>query len=73
MYRDRSPVHHIADLHGEVLLLQGADDLVVPVEQAQLMADAMRAAGKQVELVVYDGTVEIIRARRAAPTAACGQ
>ena len=55
VYRERSPVHHIADLHGEVLLLQGADDLVVPVAQAQLMADAMRAAGKQVDLVVYEG------------------
>jgi dipeptidyl aminopeptidase/acylaminoacyl peptidase len=55
VYRDRSPVHHIADMHGDVLLLQGADDLVVPVAQAQLMADAMRAAGKQVELVVYEG------------------
>jgi len=29
--------------------------------------------GMAQELVVYDGTVEIIRARRAAPTAACGQ
>ena len=54
-YRERSPVHHIADLHGELLLLQGADDLVVPVAQAQLMADAMRDAGKDVELVVYEG------------------
>lgn len=55
VYRERSPVHHVADLHGELLLLQGADDLVVPVAQAQLMADAMRAAGKDVELVVYEG------------------
>lgn len=55
IYRERSPVHHIADLHGELLLLQGADDLVVPVAQAQLMADAMRDAGKDVELVVYEG------------------
>ena len=55
VYRERSPVHHVGDLHGELLLLQGADDLVVPVAQAQLMADAMRAAGKDVELVVYEG------------------
>ncbi|GAA4386915.1 hypothetical protein GCM10023153_00920 [Ornithinibacter aureus] len=52
---DLAAVHHVADLHGELLLLQGADDLVVPVAQAQLMADAMRAAGKDVELVVYEG------------------
>jgi dipeptidyl aminopeptidase/acylaminoacyl peptidase len=55
VYRDRSPIHHVARLHGELLLLQGADDKVVPVGQAQLMADAMRAAGREVELTIYPG------------------
>ena len=55
VYLERSPFTHIDSLHGELLLLQGADDLVVPVSQAQQMADAMRAAGKDVELVVYEG------------------
>jgi dipeptidyl aminopeptidase/acylaminoacyl peptidase len=55
VYLERSPLSHIDALHGELLLLQGSDDLVVPVAQAQLMADAMTAAGKDVELVVYDG------------------
>ncbi len=55
VYRERSPVFHIDDLHGDLLLLQGADDLVVPVAQAELMAEAMRAAGKEVELVIYEG------------------
>jgi dipeptidyl aminopeptidase/acylaminoacyl peptidase len=55
VYAERSPVNHIENLHGDLLLLQGADDLVVPVTQAQQVADAMRAAGKDVELVVYEG------------------
>ena len=55
VYRDRSPVHHVDHLHGELLLLQGADDRVVPLAQAQAMADAMRAAGREVELFVYPG------------------
>jgi dipeptidyl aminopeptidase/acylaminoacyl peptidase len=55
VYLERSPLSHIDALHGELLLLQGADDLVVPVHQAQRMADAMQAAGKDVELVVYPG------------------
>ncbi|MCA1781056.1 MAG: LpqB family beta-propeller domain-containing protein [Intrasporangiaceae bacterium] len=55
VYLERSPISHIDSLHGELLLLQGADDLVVPVSQAQQMADGMRAAGKEVELVVYEG------------------
>ncbi|MCA0179150.1 MAG: prolyl oligopeptidase family serine peptidase [Actinobacteria bacterium] len=55
VYADRSPIHHIEDLHGDLLLLQGTDDLAVPLAQAQGMADAMLAAGKDVELVVYPG------------------
>ena len=55
VYAERSPLHHIESLHGELLLLQGADDMVVPLSQAQQMADAMIAAGKDVELVVYPG------------------
>lgn len=55
VYLERSPITRIDALHGELLLLQGADDLVVPVSQAEQMADAMRAAGKEVELVVYEG------------------
>ncbi len=55
VYRERSPIHHVDRLHGELLLLQGADDRVVPLEQAQAMADAMRAAGRDVELCIYPG------------------
>ncbi len=55
VYRDRSPVHHVDRLHGELLLLQGTDDQVVPLAQAEGMAAAMRAAGREVELAVYEG------------------
>ncbi|MGG5258771.1 prolyl oligopeptidase family serine peptidase [Phycicoccus avicenniae] len=55
VYRDRSPIHHADRLHGELLLLQGTDDKVVPLAQAEDMAAAMRAAGRDVELAVYEG------------------
>ncbi|NLJ54583.1 MAG: prolyl oligopeptidase family serine peptidase, partial [Intrasporangiaceae bacterium] len=55
VYDERSPINHVGALSGELLLLQGADDLVVPVAQARQMADAMEAAGKDVELVIYEG------------------
>ena len=54
-YADRSPINHADRLHGELLLLQGTDDMVVPLAQAEDMAAAMRAAGRDVELQVYDG------------------
>lgn len=55
VYDDRSPINHIAELSGELLLLQGRDDLVVPLAQAEDMAAALREAGRDVELQVYDG------------------
>jgi dipeptidyl aminopeptidase/acylaminoacyl peptidase len=38
-----------------VLLIHGDKDTVVPIEQSRLMADAMKAAGKPVELVTLAG------------------
>jgi dipeptidyl aminopeptidase/acylaminoacyl peptidase len=54
-YRDRSPVHHVDRLSAPILLLQGADDRVVPPNQAEAMADAARAKGLPVALVVFPG------------------
>lgn len=65
IYRERSPLHHVADLRGELLLLQGEDDHVVPLAQAQVMAAAMRDAGKEVDLVVYPGEGHGFRGRDA--------
>ena len=54
-YRDRSPVHHAAAIERPLLMLHGADDDNVPVAQAEAMVSAMRAAGRPVELHVYEG------------------
>jgi dipeptidyl aminopeptidase/acylaminoacyl peptidase len=50
-----SPLAHVADVDIPVLLIHGRDDTVVPLEQSQLMADALQKAGKPVELVVQKG------------------
>jgi dipeptidyl aminopeptidase/acylaminoacyl peptidase len=54
-YRDRSPISHPGRLEGAILLLQGADDLVVPLDQAASFADALHALGRDVHLVVLEG------------------
>ena len=54
-YRDRSPIHHLDRLSAPMLLLQGADDKVVPPNQAQEMAAAVRAKGLPVALIVFEG------------------
>jgi dipeptidyl aminopeptidase/acylaminoacyl peptidase len=54
-YRDRSPIHRADDLMGRVLLLQGADDPIVPLDQAERFADRLRSGGGDVELIVFEG------------------
>ncbi|MFW5469683.1 prolyl oligopeptidase family serine peptidase [Knoellia sp. CPCC 206435] len=53
VYVERSPLHHVDEVHGAVLLLQGGIDEVVPQAQAERMAEGMRAAGEEVDLVIY--------------------
>lgn len=53
VYVERSPIHHVDSVSGAVLLLQGGADEVVPPGQARVMAAGMRAAGEEVELVIY--------------------
>ena len=38
-----------------VLLVHGRDDTVVPLEQSEIMADALKRAGKPVELIIQKG------------------
>jgi len=55
VYRDRSPISHLDRLNAPILLLQGADDKVVPPNQAEAMAAAARARGLPVALIVFPG------------------
>ena len=45
LYRQRSPLYHPEAVTGAVLLLQGADDPVVPRDQSERFADALSARG----------------------------
>jgi len=49
-----SPITHIGAVTVPVLLIHGKDDTVVPYEQSDIMADALEAAGKSVELVTLE-------------------
>lgn len=66
VYRERSPLFHLENLTAPVLLLQGEEDKVVPPNQAQTMADAIRQAGGDVELVMYPGEGHGFRTAEAA-------
>lgn len=50
-----SPSEHVDKIDIPVLLVHGKDDTVVPLAQSDLMAEALKRAGKPVELVVMPG------------------
>jgi len=51
-----SPVENVRNIQAPVMLIHGTDDLIVPFEQAELMAEAMDRAGKPYEMVrIEDG------------------
>lgn len=54
-YRERSPARHADRFQGDLLLIQGDQDAVVPLSQAEAMAAAARAAGVDCELLVLPG------------------
>jgi dipeptidyl aminopeptidase/acylaminoacyl peptidase len=49
-----SPADHADKVAIPVLIIHGKDDSVVPFEQSQIMADALKRAGKPVEMVVLN-------------------
>lgn len=55
VYAERSPIEHLDRVSAPMLILQGTEDRVVPPEQAQALADALRVKGLPVELVMFEG------------------
>ncbi len=55
VYVERSPIHHVDQLSAPILLLQGLDDKVVPPNQAEEMAEAARAKGLPVAVLMFAG------------------
>jgi dipeptidyl aminopeptidase/acylaminoacyl peptidase len=54
-WEDISPARQAAKAYCPILLLHGTDDTVVPIEQSQEMARALKAAGKEVTFTTYNG------------------
>ncbi|GAB3624914.1 S9 family peptidase [Mariniluteicoccus endophyticus] len=54
-YAERSPIRHLDRLATPMLILQGTEDRVVPPNQAEEMAAAVRAKGLPVALIMFEG------------------
>jgi dipeptidyl aminopeptidase/acylaminoacyl peptidase len=55
LYHARSPIHHIEQLNCPVIFLQGLEDKVVPPDQSERMAAALRAKGIPVAYLAFEG------------------
>jgi dipeptidyl aminopeptidase/acylaminoacyl peptidase len=55
VYRARSPIHAIERLASPLILFQGLEDKIVPPNQSEMMADAVRAKGLAVAYLAFEG------------------
>jgi dipeptidyl aminopeptidase/acylaminoacyl peptidase len=54
-YRERSPLYHVDQLSKPVIFFQGAEDAVVPPNQAEVLVEALRRKGKPVGYFLFTG------------------
>lgn len=54
-YVERSPIHFTDRLSSALILFQGLEDKVVPPNQSEMMADAVRKKGLPVAYIAYPG------------------
>jgi dipeptidyl aminopeptidase/acylaminoacyl peptidase len=55
VYYARSPIHFADRLSAALILFQGLEDKVVPPNQAEMMAEAVRRKGLPVAYVAFAG------------------
>jgi len=61
-----SPARFAEQADAPVLLIHGKDDTVVPIEQSERMASALKHADKPYDYIVMPGEITGCRARRPA-------
>ncbi|MBN2238498.1 MAG: S9 family peptidase [Dehalococcoidales bacterium] len=55
LFISRSPIHSVESLSCPVIFFQGDEDKIVPPDQAELMADALRKKGIPVAYILFEG------------------
>ena len=55
VYEARSPIHHVDKLRAPMIVLQGDEDAVVPPNQSEMIVEALRANGVEVEYLLFEG------------------
>ncbi|MFP5023427.1 S9 family peptidase [Pseudonocardia phyllosphaerae] len=55
VYAARSPLTHVEDFSTPLIVLQGAEDAIVPPNQSEMIVDALRKRGVPVAYLLFDG------------------
>jgi len=55
MYRERSPINHVAVISCPVIVLQGLDDAIVPPAQAEIIVAALAKKGLPYAYLAFPG------------------
>ena len=55
VYKERSPINSVDKFNCPIIFFQGAEDKVVPLNQAEMMHKAVKDKGVLTALVVYEG------------------
>ena len=55
VYRERSPINHVADISCPVIVLQGLDDAIVPPAQAEIIVAALEKQGLPYAYLAFPG------------------
>ncbi len=55
VYQERSPLYHADKIQSSLLILQGSEDMIVPLNQAQQMYRQVEEAGGNCSFVVFEG------------------
>ena len=54
-YRERSPLYHADQLSKPVIFFQGAEDAIVPPNQAEALVEVLRRKDKPVGYLLFSG------------------
>jgi dipeptidyl aminopeptidase/acylaminoacyl peptidase len=55
VYRERSPINHVADISCPVIVLQGLEDAIVPPAQAEIIVAALAGKGLPYAYLAFEG------------------
>ncbi len=55
VYEERSPIHHLEGFTAPLIILQGAEDPIVPPNQSRMIRDALKAKGVPVAYLEFAG------------------